>query len=215
MEDDMTIFEKTADEVQKGNAETVEKLVKEALSRGFPAERILNEGLVEGMNIVSDKFKNNECFIPEVLVSAKAMTVGLEFLKPRLAESNVKSRGKVVIGTIQGDLHDIGKNIVAMLLQGAGFEVVDLGADVPIEKFIESAKNEKADIVGISALLITTMVYMKAVIEGLKEAGLRGNVKVIIGGAPVTRDYANKIEADGYAPDAASGVDVAKSLMNI
>ena len=211
----MTIFEKTADEVQKGNAETVEKLVKEALSRGFPAERILNEGLVEGMNIVSDKFKNNECFIPEVLVSAKAMTVGLEFLKPRLAESNVKSRGKVVIGTIQGDLHDIGKNIVAMLLQGAGFEVVDLGADVPIEKFIESAKNEKADIVGISALLITTMVNMKAVIEGLKEAGLRGNVKVIIGGAPVTRDYANKIEADGYAPDAASGVDVAKSLMNI
>jgi 5-methyltetrahydrofolate--homocysteine methyltransferase len=215
MEEDMIIFEKTADEVQKGNAETVEELVKGALSQGFPAERILNEGLVEGMNIVSEKFKNNECFIPEVLVSAKAMTVGLEILKPRLAETNVKSRGKVVIGTIQGDLHDIGKNIVAMLLQGAGFEVVDLGADVPIEKFVESAKNEKADIVGISALLITTMVNMKAVIEGLKEAGLRGNVKVIIGGAPVTRDYADRIEADGYAPDAASGVDIAKSLMSV
>jgi 5-methyltetrahydrofolate--homocysteine methyltransferase len=215
MEEDMTIFEKTADEVQKGNSETVEELVKEALSEGFPAERILNEGLVEGMNIVSEKFKNNECFIPEVLVSAKAMTVGLEILKPRLAETNVKSRGKVVIGTIQGDLHDIGKNIVAMLLQGAGFEVVDLGADVPIEKFVESAKNEKADIVGISALLITTMVNMKAVIEGLKDAGLRGNVKVIIGGAPVTQDYANRIEADGYSPDAASVVDIAKSLMSV
>jgi 5-methyltetrahydrofolate--homocysteine methyltransferase len=215
MEEEMTIFQKMADEVQKGNAEPVEELVKEALSQGFPAERILNEGLVEGMNIVSEKFKNNECFIPEVLVSAKAMTVGLEILKPRLAETNVKSRGKVVIGTIQGDLHDIGKNIVAMLLQGAGFEVVDLGADVPIEKFVESAKNEKADIVGISALLITTMVNMKAVIEGLKEAGLRGNVKVIIGGAPVTRDYADRIEADGYAPDAASGVDIAKSLMSV
>jgi 5-methyltetrahydrofolate--homocysteine methyltransferase len=213
MEDDMTIFEKISDEVQKGNWETVEELVKEVLSPGVSAEKILNEGLVEGMNIVSEKFKNNECFIPEVLVSAKAMTVGLEILKPRLAETNVKSRGKVVIGTIQGDLHDIGKNIVAMLLQGAGFEVVDLGADVPIEKFVESAKNEKADIVGISALLITTMVNMKAVIEGLKDAGLRGNVKVIVGGAPVTRDYANRIEADGYAPDAASGVDVAKSLL--
>lgn len=211
----MTIFEKIADEVQKGNSEPVEELVKEALSQGFPAERILNEGLVAGMNIVSEKFKNNECFIPEVLVSAKAMTVGLEILKPRLAETNAKSRAKVVIGTIQGDLHDIGKNIVAMLLQGAGFEVVDLGADVPIEKFVESAKNEKADIVGISALLITTMVNMKAVIEGLKDAGLRGNVKVIVGGAPVTQDYANRIEADGYAPDAASGVDIAKSLISI
>ena len=209
----MTIFEKIADEVQKGNSETVEGLVKEALSPEVTAERILNEGLVEGMNIVSEKFKNNECFIPEVLVSAKAMTLGLEILKPRLAEANVKSRGKVVIGTIQGDLHDIGKNIVAMLLQGAGFEVVDLGADVPIDKFVESAKNEKADIVGISALLVTTMVNMKAVIEGLKDAGLRGDVKVIVGGAPVTRDYANRIEADGYAPDAASGVDVAKSLL--
>jgi 5-methyltetrahydrofolate--homocysteine methyltransferase len=213
MEDDMTIFEKIADEVQKGNSQTVEELVKEALSPETPAERILNDGLVAGMNIVGEKFKNNECFIPEVLVSAKAMTMGLEILKPRLAESNVKPRGKVVVGTIQGDLHDIGKNIAAMLLQGAGFEVVDLGADVPIDKFVEAAKNEKADIVGISALLITTMVNMKAVIAGLKEAGLKDNVKVIIGGAPVTQDYANQIGADGYAPDAASGVDIAKNLL--
>ena len=210
----MSIFEKIADEVQKGNSQTVEELVKEALSQEIPAERILNNGLVEGMNIVGEKFKNNECFIPEVLVSAKAMTVGLEILKPSLADSNVKPRGKVVIGTIQGDLHDIGKNIAAMLLQGAGFEVVDLGADVPIDKFVETAKNEQADIVGISALLITTMVNMKAVIAGLKDAGLKDNVKVIVGGAPVTQDYANQIEADGYAEDAASGVDIAKSLLN-
>ncbi|UCH92949.1 MAG: corrinoid protein [Candidatus Aminicenantes bacterium] len=211
----MTMFAKIADEVQKGNSETVEELVKEALASEVPVEKILNEGLVEGMNIVSEKFKNNECFIPEVLVSAKAMNLGLEILKPRLAETNVKSPGKVVIGTIQGDLHDIGKNIVAMLLQGAGFEVKDLGADVPIEKFVESAKNEKANLVGISALLITTMINMKAVIEGLKDAGLRDDVKVIVGGAPVTQDYADRIEADGYAPDAASGVDVAKRLLKI
>ncbi len=211
----MTIFEKIADEVQKGNSETVEELVTEALSSEVSVEKILNEGLVAGMNIIGEKFKNNECFIPEVLVSAKAMTLGLEILKPRLAESNVKPRGKVVIGTIQGDLHDIGKNIVAMLLQGAGFEVVDLGADVPIDRFVESAKNEKADIVGMSALLTTTMINMKTVINGLKDAGLRSDVKVIVGGAPVTQAYALQIEADGYAPDAASGVDVARKLLNV
>jgi 5-methyltetrahydrofolate--homocysteine methyltransferase len=193
----------------------VEELVKEALSTGGSPEGILNGGLVEGMNIVGEKFKNNECFIPEVLVSARAMKQGLEILKPRLAETNVKPLGKVVIGTIQGDLHDIGKNIVSMLLQGAGLEVIDLGADVPIDRFVESAKNEKADIVGMSALLITTMVNMKEVIQGLKEAGLKDDVKVIVGGAPVTRDFAVKIGADGYAPDAASGVDVAKTLLNV
>jgi len=211
----MTIFEKIADEVQKGNSETVETMVKEALSSDVSVEKILNEGLVAGMNIIGEKFKNNECFIPEVLVSAKAMTLGLEILKPLLAESNIKSRGKVVIGTIQGDLHDIGKNIVAMLLQGAGFEVIDLGADVPIDRFVESAKNEKADIVGMSALLTTTMINMKTVINELKEAGLRDDVKVMVGGAPVTQDYAVQIEADGYAPDAASGVDVARKLLNV
>ncbi|NIM14351.1 MAG: cobalamin-binding protein [Candidatus Aminicenantes bacterium] len=211
----MTIFEKIADEVQKGNSQTVEELVKEALSTEVSVEGILNEGLVEGMNIVGEKFKNNECFIPEVLVSAKAMKLGLEILKPLLAETNVKPLGRVVIGTIQGDLHDIGKNIVSMLLQGAGFEVIDLGADVPIDRFVESAKNEKADLVGMSALLITTMVNMKEVIQGLKEAGLKDDVKVIVGGAPVTRDFAEKIGADGYAPDAASGVDVARKLLNL
>jgi 5-methyltetrahydrofolate--homocysteine methyltransferase len=148
-------------------------------------------------------------------VSAKAMTVGLGILKPLLAEKNVKPLGRAVIGTIQGDLHDIGKNIVGMLLQGAGFEIIDLGADVRADRFVDSAKNENADIVGMSALLTTTMINMKTVIEGLKDAGIRESVKVIIGGAPVTQAYADQIGADGYASDAATGVDVAKKLLDV
>jgi 5-methyltetrahydrofolate--homocysteine methyltransferase len=209
----MSLFEKISAAVIEGKSEMAEVLVKDALSQNIPAEDVLNKGLVAGMTVVGQRFKNNECFLPEVLVSAKAMTIGLEIIKPKLAESNVQPLGKVVIGTIQGDLHDIGKNIVAMLMQGAGFEVVDLGADVPVDKFVESARIEKADVVGISALLITTMINMKAVVNGLKEAGIKDQVKVIIGGAPVTQDYADEIEADGYAPDAASGVDVAKQLL--
>lgn len=209
----MKIFEELADEVQKGNSESVEELTKRALSQDISAEDILNNGLVAGMNIVSKKFKNNEIFIPEVLISAKSMYSGLGIIKPLLSELNVKSKGKVVIGTVKGDLHDIGKNIVAMLLQGAGFDVVDLGADVPKEKFLEFVKNERVDILGMSALLTTTMIYMKETIEALKNAGLRENVKVIIGGAPVTESYAAQIDADGYAPDAASAVDLTKRLL--
>ena len=209
----MKIFEEISNEVQKGNSESVEELTKRALSQDISAEDILNNGLVAGMNIVSKKFKNNEIFIPEVLISAKSMYSGLGIIKPLLAEANVQSKGKVVIGTVKGDLHDIGKNIVAMLLQGAGFDVVDLGADVPKEKFLEFVKNEHADILGMSALLTTTMIYMKETIETLKNAGLRENVKVIIGGAPVTESYAAQIDADGYAPDAASAVDLTKRLL--
>jgi len=209
----MKIFEEIADEVQKGNSESVEVLTKKALSQDISAEDILNNGLVAGMNIVSEKFKNNEIFIPEILISAKSMYSGLGIIKPLLAESNVKPKGKVVIGTVKGDLHDIGKNIVAMLLQGAGFDVADLGADVPKEKFLEFVKNEQVDILGMSALLTTTMIYMKETIEALKSAGLRENVKVIIGGAPVTESYAAQIDADGYAPDAASAVDLTKKLL--
>ena len=211
----MTIFEKIADEVQKGKSESVEALVTEAVSQKIPADTIMNDGLVAGMNIVGEKFKNNECFIPEVLVSAKAMTFGLGILKPLLAEKNVKPLGRAVIGTIQGDLHDIGKNIVGMLLQGAGFEIIDLGADVHVGQFVESAKNENADLVGMSALLTTTMVNMKTVMDRLKEAGIRENVKVIIGGAPITQAYADQIGADGYASDAATGVDIAKKLLGV
>ena len=209
----MTVLEKITEEIVKGDSESVEILVEEALSAGISVETILNEGLIGGMNSVSDRFKNNECFIPEVLVSAKAMKTGLEILKPHLIGIKMKSPGKVVIGTIFGDLHDIGKNIVSLLLQGAGFQVVDLGANVPIDRFVEVVKNEKADIVGISALLITTMINMKTVIEELKKAGLREKVKIIVGGAPVTQDFATRIGADGYAPDAASGVDLAKRLL--
>ncbi len=210
----MKILEEMADEIQNGNSDSVEVLVKRALSQDMSAEEILNGGLVEGMNTVSEKFKNNEIFIPEVLISAKAMTSGLEILNPLLAEANVISKGKVVIGTVKGDLHDIGKNIVAMLLQGAGFDVVDLGADVPLEKFVEFVRKERADVVGMSALLTTTMISMKDVIEALKNAGLRDNVKVIIGGAPVTESFAAQIQADGYAPDAASAADLTKRLLN-
>ena len=210
----MKILEEVADEVQKGNSASVEELTKKALSQDISAEEILNNGLVGGMNIVSEKFKNNEIFIPEVLISAKSMNSGLEIIKPILAEEKVKTKGKVVIGTVKGDLHDIGKNIVAMLLQGAGFDVVDLGADVSKEKFLEFVKNERADILGMSALLTTTMIYMKETIETLKNAGLRENVKVIIGGAPVTESYAAQIDADGYAPDAASAVELTKKLLN-
>ena len=209
----MTLFEQIADEVQKGHSDSVAELVKEALSQGIPAEEVMNKGLVSGMEIVSEKFKNNEIFIPEVLISARAMNAGLAILKPLLVESNIQPKGKVVIGTVKGDLHDIGKNIVAMLLQGAGFDVIDLGADVPKEKFLEFVKKEKADILGMSALLTTTMLYMKEMIKALKKEGIRQDVKVIIGGAPVTESYAAQIEADGYAPDAASAVDLSKRLL--
>ncbi len=209
----MGIFEEIAGEIQKGNAVSVEGLTKKALSQDISAEDILNNGLVAGMHTVSEQFKNNEIFIPEVLISARAMNSGLSILNPLLEESKVESKGKVVIGTVKGDLHDIGKNIVAMLLKGAGFDVIDLGADVPKEKFIEFVKKENADIVGMSALLTTTMLYMKETMDALQDAGLRQGVKVIIGGAPVTDSYATQIQADGYAADAASAVDLSKKLL--
>jgi 5-methyltetrahydrofolate--homocysteine methyltransferase len=210
----MKIFEEIAGDVVKGDSASVANLTNKALSQDISAGEVLNKGLVAGMSVVSEKFKNNEIFIPEVLISARAMNSGLEILKPLLAEFKVESKGKVVIGTVKGDLHDIGKNIVAMLLQGAGFDVIDLGADVSKEKFVEFAKKEKADILGMSALLTTTMLYMKETIDALQEAGLRQNVKVIIGGAPVTDSYASQIQADGYAPDAASAVDISRQLLN-
>ena len=209
----MEILKNIASGVNKGDEELVHSLTSEALEQKIPVQEILNLGLVAGMNVVGEKFKKNEVFIPEVLVSARAMKAGMVILKPLLLEAKVKSRGKVVIGTVQGDLHDIGKNIVAMLLEGAGFEIIDLGADVPVENFIASVKKEQADIVGMSALLTTTMGAMKAVIEGLKEINLKDNVKIMIGGAPVTQSFADRIESDGYAPDAAAAIDLAFSLI--
>jgi len=210
----MDILEEIASEVVKGDSDSVERLTTKALSQGVSAEEVLNKGLVEGMDVVSKRFKNNECFIPEVLISAKAMKSGMETLKPLLAKANVKPQGKVIIGTVKGDLHDIGKNIVSMLLQGAGFDVVDLGADVGKEKFLEYAKKENPDILGMSALLTTTMIYMKEVLETIRNASLEKEIKIIIGGAPLTQSYADAIKADGYAPDAASAVDLSKSLLN-
>jgi len=197
----------------KGKAPQVKELVKKALDEGVGVEKILNEALVAGMDVVGKKFQANEFYIPEMLIAARAMKAGMEVIKPILIQEDIKSQGTVVLGTVKGDLHDIGKNLVGMMLEGAGFEVIDMGVDVAPEVFIQTAKEKKAHLIGVSALLTTTMVGMKDVIKALKEAGLDGKVKVMIGGAPLTREYADEIEADGYAPDAASAVDEAKKLL--
>ena len=209
----MDIYQEIAAGVEKGDADLVKSLTEKALAQNLPAEAILNRGLVSGMNVIGEKFKNMEVFIPEVLVSARAMSAGMEILKPRLVEAKVKFKGRVVIGTVRGDLHDIGKNIVAMMLKGAGYDVFDLGADVSKEKFLDSIKKENADILGMSALLTTTMTYMKEVIDELGRENLRKKVKIIVGGAPLTQAYAEKIGADGYAPDAAVAVDMTNGLL--
>lgn len=209
----MAILEDLAAEVIKGEAGVVKNLTEEALSQNISAEEVLNSGLVAGMNVIGERFKSNEIFIPEVLVAARAMKAGMQIIRPLLAEANVEPLGKIIIGTVGGDLHDIGKNIVAMLLEGAGFEVVDLGADVTKEKFLEFAEKENPDVLGMSALLTTTMVFMKDMVQSLEESGLKDKIKVIVGGAPITQSYADEIRADGYAPDAASAVDLVKSVM--
>ena len=197
--------------VIKGDQNTAVEITKAALEEGTAAESILNEGLVAGMDIIGGRFKKNEVYIPEVLIAARAMKMAMEVLEPELAKAGVEPVGKFLIGTAKGDLHDIGKNLVAMMLKGAGFEVVDLGVDVAPEKFVEQAKSSGSQLIGISALLTTTMPGMEEVIKSLKDAGI--TAKVMIGGAPVTQAYADKIGADGYAADAASAVDVAKSLV--
>jgi len=203
-----------AAKLEKGDADSVRNLTNEALAENMTAEYILNNGLVAGMNVIGEKFKNNEIFIPEVLIAARAMKAGMKIIKPLLAEANVKSRGKVIIGTVKGDLHDIGKNIVSMMLEGAGFDVVNLGTDISIDTIFEHLEKDKPNVIGLSALLTTTMVYMADVVKALKERDIT-DVKVIIGGAPITQNYAEEIGADGYAPDAASAVDLVKDLLNI
>ena len=200
-----------AEAIIKGDQNTAVEITRSALEEGTPAESVLNEGLVAGMDVVGSRFKKNEVYIPEVLISARAMKMAMEILEPELVKAGVEPIGKLVIGTVQGDLHDIGKNLVAMMLKGAGFEVIDLGVDVGPEKFIEQAKSAGAHLVGMSALLTTTMPGMEKTVKAMREAGLPA--KVMIGGAPVTQDYADRIGADGYAPDSASAVDVAKSLV--
>jgi len=207
------ILKEIYDGVMSGSAAEVPVKVNAALAAGIPPATILNEGMIAAMNTVGKLFEEGEFFVPEMLISARAMQAGLAVLKPKLALADIKATGRVVAGTVKGDLHDIGKNLVCMLLEGAGFEVIDLGTDVTPEKFIEVIKEGKADIVALSALLTTTMPNMRATIEGLKAAGLRDKAKVMIGGAPVTQNYADQIGADGYAPDASRAVALAKSLM--
>ncbi len=194
-----------------GKKNDVEALVDQALSSGIPTRQILNQGLIAGMEKLGAMFKNNEVFIPEVLVAARAMNAGLTKLEPYLIKDKVEPKGLVVIGTVKGDLHDIGKNLVAMMLKGAGYKIVDLGADVAAEKFIDAARTNNANVVALSALLTTTMIQMKAVIQSIQAAGLK--TPVIVGGAPLTQDYADQIGAKGYAPDAASAVDVVNKLI--
>ena len=187
------------------------EITRAAISEGVSPETILNEGLIGGMNIIGVRFKNNEVYIPEVLIAARAMKTAMEVLEPKLVEAGVEPVGKALMGTVQGDLHDIGKNLVTMMLKGAGFDVIDLGVDVSPARFVEKAKETKAKLVGLSALITTTMPSMEKVVKAVKEAGLA--VKVMIGGAPITQAYADRIGADGYAPDAASAGDLAKSLI--
>ncbi|HAL57601.1 MAG TPA: cobalamin-binding protein [Bacteroidetes bacterium] len=210
----MEILNELSANLQEGYADKTKKLTEEALAQGIPATEILEKGLIAGMNIVGGKFKKNEMYLPEVLVVARAMKFSMDVLKPHLAAARVKSRGKILLGTVKGDMHDIGKNLVGIMLQGAGFDVVDVGTDISMEKFVETVEREQPDVLGLSALLTTTMVYMKRVIEALEQRQLRGKVKVIVGGAPITQRYADEIKADGYARDASSAVDLVRSLLN-
>jgi 5-methyltetrahydrofolate--homocysteine methyltransferase len=209
----MELLQKISEELQKGNYQEMPKLVQEAIDMKIPPSKILSDGLVTGMDVVGDKFRRDELFMPEVLISARAMQAGMDVLRPKLVETGVKLAGKIILGTVSGDLHDIGKNLVGMLMEGAGYQVIDLGTDIPSEKFVNAVKSNKPDILGMSALLTTTMPKMKEVVESLIEAGIRNTVKVIVGGAPITEKFAVSIGADGYAPDAASAVEKVRDLM--
>ena len=196
-------------QLQAGKAKIVKTLVQQAIDEGITAQKILDEGLLDGMNIIGEKFKNNEVFVPEVLVAARAMNMGAALLKPLLAADGVKATGKVCIGTVRGDLHDIGKNLVKMMMEGKGLEVVDLGNDVAPETFVQAAIEQNCQVICCSALLTTTMGVMEDVVKKAIELGVRDKVKIMIGGAPVNEDYCKKIGADIYTPDAASAADAA------
>jgi 5-methyltetrahydrofolate--homocysteine methyltransferase len=200
--------------VKDGDVNAVKANVQSAIDSGVPAVEILNEGMVAAMAEVGRLFGEGECFVPEMLIAARAMQSGMGLLKPHLKSAEVKSAGRVAVGTVKGDLHDIGKNLVAMMLEGAGFEIIDLGTDVPPEKFVQAVREQGAQIVVMSALLTTTMPSIKTTIDALTAAGLREQVKVMIGGAPVTQNFANQIGADGFAPDASRAVAAAQELIS-
>jgi corrinoid protein of di/trimethylamine methyltransferase len=211
----MSKVQEVAKAVEFGKVKVVADLVKEALAEGATAQEILNEGMIKAMAAVGEAFKNDEIFVPEMLMAARAMKAGVEVLTPHLKEVGAEPIGKVIIGTVAGDLHDIGKNLVAMMIEGAGFDVLDLGVDVPAEKFVEAINaNPDAQILALSSLLTTTLPASKATIEAVVAAGLRDKVKIMVGGAPVTQEFADEVGADGYAEDAASAAELAKSLLN-
>ena len=205
----MAILEEISTLLQAGRAPKVKEAVQQALDEGLAPKVILEEGLLAGMSIVGDKFRDGEVFVPEVLIAARAMNKGVEVLKPHMASGDIADKGTVVIGTVRGDLHDIGKNLVKMMMEGKGLKVIDLGVDVSPEKFIEAARENQAQIIACSALLTTTMGEMKNVVDGVAASDLKGKVKVMIGGAPITQSFCDTIGADSYTTDAASAADVA------
>ncbi|HUT75830.1 MAG TPA: corrinoid protein [Armatimonadota bacterium] len=202
-----------ADAIIAGNRDRAREVTEQAIAEKTPPQQIINDGLIAGMSVVGAKFKNNEFYVPEVLIAARAMHASLDLLRPLIAEGGIEPVGRVAIGTVKGDLHDIGKNLVAMMLEGAGYEVKDLGVDVKPEQFAEAVRDQGIQVLALSALLTTTMPAMAETINALKAAGVRDRVKVMIGGAPITQSYADEIGADGYAPDAASAVDTAQELL--
>ncbi len=205
----MIMLSEISENLQKGKARIVKEMVQRAIDEGMEPAAILNEGLLNGMNVIGEKFKNNEVYVPEVLVAARAMNMGLTVLRPHLVSSGVQAVGKVCIGTVQGDLHDIGKNLVKMMLEGKGLEVIDLGVDVPAETFVSTAKEQGCQVICCSALLTTTMDVMAEVVKCAEAAGIRDQVKIMVGGAPVSEDFCKTIGADCYTPDAASAADAA------
>ncbi|MBF8438162.1 corrinoid protein [Halanaerobiaceae bacterium Z-7014] len=211
----MADFEKLSESVIKGEEEKVKELVQEAIDAGLEPSEIINQGLISGMNVVGKRFKEGDMFVPEVLLSARSMKGGMELVKPLLVEGEMEEAGKVILGTVEGDLHDIGKNLVGMMMESGGLEVINLGTDVTAAEFAEAVREHKPDVLGMSALLTTTMLEMQNTIEVLIEEGLRDSVKIIVGGAPVTKEFADEIGADGWAPDAASAKDLVFELAEV
>ena len=209
----MDILSRISKCLQEGEEELAGNLVREAIAAGLAPQKILDDGLIAGMGVIGEQFRKHEVFLPEVLLAARAMYAGLDELKPLLEKAGIKTRGKIVLGTVQGDLHDIGKNLVAIMLRGAGFEVIDLGNDVPPRRFVDAVKETGAGVVGMSALLTTTMPVMGKVISLLREEGLAGRVKVVVGGAPLSADYAREIGADAYAYDGSKAVETVSALL--
>jgi 5-methyltetrahydrofolate--homocysteine methyltransferase len=209
----MELFDNLAQKVETGDMAEVKSLVDKAIAGGTSPSEVLNGGLVAGMNAIGIKFRAGDVFLPEVLLAARAMKAGLAIVKPLLAQAKVKSKGKIVLGTVKGDMHDIGKNIVCYMLEGAGYDVIDLGLDVPAQKYLDAARREGAQVIGVSSLLTTTMINIREVIDAVAASDLKGKVRVVIGGSPITQTFADEIKADGYAPNAPEAVELITKII--